>query len=862
MRGTRLLSYGLGVLLAAACAKQDSPSVEAPAKIQDSLKVESATSMGVDKQFRVTIARASLEKEFLLQGVLIPQIEAATGQALKSRIVAFRERGGQLHMLEASQGHEVTTDLPANILIASFPITKSEKDQITFDFNAGMRTLYSMSDLSGADRNGGEYDGQLAFQATSLIKAFIEDAKIDEKNNRLFIRQIAQESSGKTLAPVEVRYYILPYKASADFVPHRGSLSFDRYGYFQTAPSITKESDTMFYDLKWNTNKPIVFAMSSNTPAEFKEAVREGILYWNTVAGREIVQAVDGPAGVTAPDPNYNIVQWVPYDTAGFAFADMQSDPRNGEIRHAQAFITSVFATIGKARARTFLRKYQTQSPASKGPKPPPQAKLHVRGLEQESLCDYDMNKMAVALTAELADESVDDKAALKAARDYVRQVVAHEIGHTLGLRHNFAGSLAMNVAPSDRSKVYMQYVREGRTPKGLVFSSSVMDYTLPEESSMIGDQLKDQALEYDQKAIATLYSGAHYQDNEWPLFCTDSHKLDYSDCVPFDTGKSTIEFNAWNEQNTNNTLPNAILEMYINGQVPLANGEYVSAEKVVLPDPEVLALTTLKSRKELIKDLGKEASIIRVERQFPVVGEFNSKVILAAQLQYVQSEVDRLGGFDAIFPPLSSDFVNESNAKLAKLIETAQYKSGLARQDKPFVLTDSDAAIIEANAAIFFERYAEEYRKAEIKALAAADLKAGSKFAKNAVSDKFATYLAGREESIVLGKTGAFIEGDVDIPDPAAKPGQQKTVKRHVRLPVFSSTYEDRLAAAELLRADRSEDIDWGFVERATVKDDFDKEFEKSFNTDLTKLKLSKMPRDIARWVMENKKIQSRLSE
>jgi hypothetical protein len=80
------------------------------------------------------------------------------------------------------------------------------------------------------------------------------------------------------------------------------------------------------------------------------------------------------------------------------------------------------------------------------------------------------------------------------------------------------------------------------------------------------------------------------------------------------------------------------------------------------------------------------------------------------------------------------------------------------------------------------------------------------------------------------------------------------------VKLPIYSSSYENRLAAASLLAADRSEDVDWAFTERAVVKDDFTKEFEKNFNTDLSKAKLSTFPKEIARWVMENQKVQGAL--
>jgi len=45
-------------------------------------------------------------------------------------------------------------------------------------------------------------------QRCESCKKFIEDAKVDEKKIVMYIRQIAQESTAKTLAPVEIRYYL------------------------------------------------------------------------------------------------------------------------------------------------------------------------------------------------------------------------------------------------------------------------------------------------------------------------------------------------------------------------------------------------------------------------------------------------------------------------------------------------------------------------------------------------------------------------------------------------------------------------------------------------------------------------------
>ena len=50
----------------------------------------------------------------------------------------------------------VTKDLPSNILLASFPIIKEDKNSLEFDFNAGMKNVFSASSLHTSDFQGGK----------------------------------------------------------------------------------------------------------------------------------------------------------------------------------------------------------------------------------------------------------------------------------------------------------------------------------------------------------------------------------------------------------------------------------------------------------------------------------------------------------------------------------------------------------------------------------------------------------------------------------------------------------------------------------------------------------------------------------
>ncbi len=113
------------------------------------------------------------------------------------------------------------------------------------------------------------------------------------------------------------------------------------------------------------------------------------MLYWNLAFGKEIVQVKKAPEGVTAPDAEHNVIQWVPWDKAGFAYADVLVDPLDGESEHGQAYITSAFTFLGKARARALLRAMEEIAEPKKGDKKgAARPQLGVPFLDSAECCD------------------------------------------------------------------------------------------------------------------------------------------------------------------------------------------------------------------------------------------------------------------------------------------------------------------------------------------------------------------------------------------------------------------------------------------------------------------------------------------
>lgn len=148
--------------------------------------------------------------------------------------------------------------------------------------------------------------------------------------------------------------------------------------------------------------KPIVYYVDRAIPEPIRSAVLEGTGWWNqafTAAGyKDAFQVKLLPEGVDPMDVRYNVIEWVPRATRGWAYGTAVTDPRTGEIINGHVNLDA----------------------------------LRIR---------------QVFLIAQgLLDPFGADPAALKKANEMalarIRQLAAHETGHTLGLEHNFAASI------------------------------------------------------------------------------------------------------------------------------------------------------------------------------------------------------------------------------------------------------------------------------------------------------------------------------------------------------------------------------------------------------------------------------------
>jgi hypothetical protein len=91
--------------------------------------------------------------------------------------------------------------------------------------------------------------------------------------------------------------------------------------------------------------EPITFYMDPAIPRAYREAIREGVLYWNDVlesAGfRNAIRVEDLPNGADPLDLRYSVLQWNPRSEVGSSYVSTLVDPRTGEILKATVHLDS-----------------------------------------------------------------------------------------------------------------------------------------------------------------------------------------------------------------------------------------------------------------------------------------------------------------------------------------------------------------------------------------------------------------------------------------------------------------------------------------------------------------------------------------
>lgn len=226
--------------------------------------------------------------------------------------------------------------------------------------------------------------------------------------------------------------------------------------------------------------KPIVWYLDNTIPEEYKQAVRDGILFWNkayeAIGFKNALVVKDAPQdeNYDHADGRYNVIRWTMTENSPYAVAWFRPDPISGEIMNAAVTVdanypASAFTEFQEqvmgASSRTPWLDDQGKQTILQELVDKPFAKQgfkrigcdHAHGFADEASYAYNV-MMAKGLPVDVKEYT----------RIMIADLIAHEVGHCLGLRHNFAAStLHTNAELADFNRVESQAV-----------ASSVMDYT------------------------------------------------------------------------------------------------------------------------------------------------------------------------------------------------------------------------------------------------------------------------------------------------------------------------------------------------------------------------------------------------
>lgn len=651
------------------------------------------------------IKNIALSHEFMFYGTFIPMLNSPTGHSLKGRIIRFEVLADRVMMLESPTGHSIGNTSESTIILAEFPIVQTETDGVVIDFAKGMTSAFTTRNVHSralSDKGSGTSE---QFRAIFLSASFVKSISIDK--SVLTIRQIAQWRNAKSeLVSAEFRYFFREYSPSPNF--KKKVFVKNRWvQYFSTPPQLLgPTTESTAFIAKWSLERPIVFYISANTPAQHRGAIRDGILFWNHILGQELIQVKDLPEHLSAPHPHLNIVQWVPWDNEASAYADMVVDHLTGETLQAQIYLRSgwVFKSAKKLKSQLseiLLSPGHDKMVPIEESAPMP-GMFDYEEPQFDSLSDYEA---LIELIQNMNAANISETTLSLLTSDIIRTVIAHEMGHVLGLRHNLGSSTSSNISLSERAHFLKEYLTTGNPSLGTdkYFSSSIMDVFSAADDALMGSQIRH-LINSDLRTspLATLYKYDFeairygYFDEAMKTdtpFCTDDDLQRYLDCQRWDISSTPVLYAASRLSSLPTQVSVALAETFMQAFDPKRPGGALRAQDIPLSNTQVKK-NAEAALKQLFFWFNQNARSIQVEAKNQAFGLQNQKEISKKRFQEVREELSTVDLNETLFslmPPYrpktldSTQLAENFNFQLLKLILQAK------KNEPEFDVSDED---------------------------------------------------------------------------------------------------------------------------------------------------------------------------
>lgn len=385
------------------------------------------------------------------------------------------ERGISDHLYASTRILSMPDDSTKAILIDASDIFIRDAENISYFFG-------QLAKL------GINFDGKNSYFGE--IKSFEQNSEIDVILHFQSGRPLVANAMQNPYSLFHTYHYSLSTLPDSDYHPR---MADDRIGHFLTLYQDYTNLDTEFnpyvrYIERWNLKKkdpqaamsepvkPIVFWIDNSVPVEYRDAIAEGIVFWNQsfekIGFKNAIIAKQMPDDVDwdPADVRYNTVRWILIPGGGYAVGPSRANPYTGEIYDADIRVSAEWVRYLFNNMENLIAPLSSDEESLQND-PFGEFNKH----NNSRFCNYGSDlaqRAAFGLAYILAENTLANKDSL--TNEYVHNVlvnvIAHEVGHTLGFRHNFKAS----------SVYTLEQIQDREFTKKNGVATTIMDYSAP----------------------------------------------------------------------------------------------------------------------------------------------------------------------------------------------------------------------------------------------------------------------------------------------------------------------------------------------------------------------------------------------